>query len=628
MAKIQIGKFEGILPKIANDKLPNESAQIALSTKTASGELVAYRRSTPDVALPGTSYKTFFEYLEGGNNNWVYYDEIVHWVRSPVADDTFERMYTTGSESQYKAFVNDLISGTFDFTTDFYYPGAPAAAAPTMTYTSGGTAYRAYFYTYVSRYGEEGPPSGIVETVDANGDPDWDGTSSLVLAGFTAPSVDDEHLNDTVGGNTPAIRIYRTSADGTGSANFLLVEEIAVLNTPADGPGGTAWASYTYTDTDDNGQDGNLGAANTTTGYTRAPDDLSGLRGHPNGFFVAFKDNVLHFTEPFKPWAWPEDYQIPIDQEIIGIGIFGSTIVVATDGFTYTFAGPHPESLYKTKLSFNPCLSQRALVETDRGVMFPTLEGFQRVDGSGINNVTRDMFKPDDWDDYELETMHGTWYNDAYYGFYKSADYEGGIILDFLNASITSSREYHQAGHVALLDGRFRTIKNSDLTDTTAWYISQWDANDEQYRNYQWKSKLYVLEKPKNFKVAQIILNDEFYNEVLDIIDESGDLEAANAAAWADTDYGVDLGGPLNESQLNEQAINGDNLISLTDLGVQEYVEFRLYVDSQLKWTRQVMNSKMFKLPRGFKDKKWEFELVGMIPVKRLTVATSTEEIV
>jgi hypothetical protein len=35
----------------------------------------------------------------------------------------------------------------------------------------------------------------------------------------------------------------------------------------------------------------------------------------------------------------------------------------------------------------------------------------------------------------------------------------------------------------------------------------------------------------------------------------------------------------------------------------------------------------MFKLPRGFKDKKWEFEMVGMIPVKRLTIATSTEEI-
>jgi hypothetical protein len=35
----------------------------------------------------------------------------------------------------------------------------------------------------------------------------------------------------------------------------------------------------------------------------------------------------------------------------------------------------------------------------------------------------------------------------------------------------------------------------------------------------------------------------------------------------------------------------------------------------------------MFKLPGGFKHKKWEFGLEGMIPIKRLTVATSTEEI-
>jgi hypothetical protein len=148
----------------------------------------------------------------------------------------FERMYLTGADStngKYMAFVNDLQgAGTFDFTTDFYYPGAPAAAALTATYSTGATAaYRAYFYTYVSRYGEEGPPSVIFETVDGNGTPDWDGTSSIVLDNFTEPVAADEHLKTVVGSNAPAIRIYRTSTDGAGNAAFLLVEEVAVDNT-------------------------------------------------------------------------------------------------------------------------------------------------------------------------------------------------------------------------------------------------------------------------------------------------------------------------------------------------------------------------------------------------------------
>jgi hypothetical protein len=69
-------------------------------------------------------------------------------------------------------------------------------------------------------------------------------------------------------------------------------------------------------------------------------------------------------------------------------------------------------------------------------------------------------------------------------------------------------------------------------------------------------------------------------------------------------------------------------LYTLRSLGVQNYVDFKVYVDGVWMFTKKVTNSTMFKLPRGFKNKKWEFELEGMIPVKRFTVATSTEEIV
>jgi hypothetical protein len=85
--------------------------------------------------------------------------------------------------------------------------------------------------------------------------------------------------------------------------------------------------------------------------------------------------------------------------------------------------------------------------------------------------------------------------------------------------------------------------------------------------------------------------------------------------------------GPLNDSTINVQDTNGDLLYNLASLGLQSYVDFRVYVDGDLKWTKEVSNNTMFKLPRGFKDKKWEFEVIGMIPIKRITIATSTEEI-
>jgi hypothetical protein len=257
--------------------------------------------------------------------------------------------------------------------------------------------------------------------------------------------------------------------------------------------------------------------------------------------------------------------------------------------------------------------------------MFPTLEGFQHVTAGGVENVTRDMFKPDDWADYELETIHGTWYNKAYYGFFKSADFSGNIILDMLNGSITTGVDYHWAGHRSLEDGLFRTIFTTNIALPNTLYISLWDANPTQYRNYTYKSPRFITEKPVNFKVAQIILNTEFYNDVLEIVNGNDTLIDLNQTAWDADDQ---LRAPFNSAMLNEQDINGDTLFSLKSLGVLEYIIFKVFVNGNLLYTKQVMNSDMFKLPRGFKHKKWEFGLEGMIPIKRLTVATSTEEIV
>jgi len=642
MAKIVLNEFKGIMPKLSDDKLPINMCQVAADIKTASAELVAYRRSTADVLLPGSSYKTIFEYIEGGNNHWVYYDLIVHWVRSPVADDTYERMYLTGADSvngKYKAFASNLISGSFDFTTDFYYPGAPSGQAPTITAVTPATDYVAYFYTFTSNYGEQGPASAVGELPTATDD------SRNYIDDITYPST-YPHLIGT-GPETESINIYRTVDTGAGEAAFLHILDATWFQpdvtysvgdyvfTDQDGSGtwnlyectvggiGT-WAGGTHTFVKgENVLAVDAGSTCESIFYDEAPTDLSNLRGHPNGFFVAFKNNVLYFTEPYAPWAWPEDYQIPIDQTIVGLGIFGSTIVVCTDGFTYTFSGPHPTTLYKKKLSFNPCLSQRAIAETYDGVMFPSLEGFQMVSSAGTTNVTQDLFKPEDWVEYALDTMHGTWYNKAYYGFFSSALYKGHIIIDFLNNSITTGNEYHHAGHVAVLDGIFRTVFPADIESATNLYIARWDADPTEYRLYSYTSPKFILERPANFKLAQVILDTDFLNNVETELGNVSKLQTLNAAAFA---LG-DLRSTFNGFLVGEQQPNGDTLYSARDLGIQTYVNFQVYVDGGIKFVKKVYNSTAFKLPRGFKDKKWEIEVEGMIPVKRIIMATSTEEL-
>jgi len=123
-------------------------------------------------------------------------------------------------------------------------------------------------------------------------------------------------------------------------------------------------------------------------------------------------------------------------------------------------------------------------------------------------------------------------------------------------------------------------------------------------------------------KVAQVYLDIDFYNNLIDEL--GGSLDALNAAEWA-------LGVPdacVNDFMANAQDVNGDNLYDLNSLGIQDYVIFNLYADSVLKFTKEVTTNKMFKLPRGFKAKEWEVEVMGMIPVTRIVVATSSKELV
>lgn len=84
MAKIVLNEFTGIMPKVANDKLPINMAQIAQDLSTATKELRAIKKSTPDIALAGSSYKTMFQYTFSGSPNWVYLDDIIFWSRSQL----------------------------------------------------------------------------------------------------------------------------------------------------------------------------------------------------------------------------------------------------------------------------------------------------------------------------------------------------------------------------------------------------------------------------------------------------------------------------------------------------------------------------------------------------------------
>jgi hypothetical protein len=53
----------------------------------------------------------------------------------------------------------------------------------------------------------------------------------------------------------------------------------------------------------------------------------------------------------------------------------------------------------------------------------------------------------------------------------------------------------------------------------------------------------------------------------------------------------------------------------------------KLWVDNVLKYEKNVSTTKAFKLPKGFKGKRFEVEFSASIPIRRFDMATTMKEL-
>lgn len=594
MPKIIIDKATGMQPKLASHELNYSQATVATNARVEKNDIRGWRAGLVTVTSIGTdAYQSLFQYIQGSNTNWVYSLNDVDWATSPLPSDTFERLYYIG-ESEPRVFANDLISGDFDSTTDYYKfgPDVPTTKCDIQAGYAAGTNYRAYYYTYVTRYGEETGPSPVESISDY-------GSGNITLENFTQPPA-DYALRTKIGSNAPKIRIYRTSASVSG-AEFQYVDEfdIEAFN----------FVTGTYVDSV---ADADLGEVSPTEDFVGIPSGVSGLVGLSNGVFVTFKDNVLYFSEPYLPHAWP--YSITIDFNIIGIGSYGTNVVAATEGTPYIINANDVENLYPLKIE-GPysCLNKRSIISTPTGVVYSSFSGLIRVNNNGAINITADFLTPNEWATYLPATIHANYYNDKYFGFYEDLVNEGGFIFDINNNLFTTLANFHLAGYVAIADGAFYTI----FEDA----IREWEGDQYNYLNYVWRSKKFILDFDTSFSSAQILVDLQFYNDVLDAIEDNDYLQTLNAALFATGDI-LDQ---FNSYTMNEEVFNGSGLYDLSQINISNKITFTYYVDDKILLTKTISDDKWFRLP-PHRGRRFEVQVSGYIPIRRISLATNPKD--
>lgn len=326
---------------------------------------------------------------------------------------------------------------------------------------------RFYIVTYVTAWGEESAPSPVSQLVEL-----------------------DE--NDTVTGSPPnppagygitKFRYYRSNSGAT-SAAFQFVGEADF--SPAS-LAGTALTTIT-----DTLKPTELGEVCPSLSWLMPPSNLQGLVGMPNGINIGFFGNTVCPCENYVQYAFPVEYQMPTEYPVVGIGVFGQTAVVLTQGTPYYSSGTDAASMSLVKVdSPHACVSRRSIASSDGGVMYASATGVCLASAGGIQVVTVQHFTHEDWKKLNPASIIGAIHESTYFFLYTPASgVQACYALHMETGKLTTVDVQGSAFHVDLLTDQLYVVAGNTIKALFA---------GSTYRTGVWRSKVIVLAKQSAF---------------------------------------------------------------------------------------------------------------------------------
>jgi Concanavalin A-like lectin/glucanases superfamily len=259
---------------------------------------------------------------------------------------------------------------------------------------------RGYIVTYVTDWGEESQPSLPSELLELD-------QNDAVQVTVPAPPS---------GRNIVGYRVYRSSTTNNGAA-FQLIDAKAASNAVllAGAFNYLTFANRVYLDT---AKQEELQEPCPSLIWAEPPANLKGLVGLPNGIMLGFFGKTLCACVGYYPFAWPTEYQLTLEFNIVGIGVFGQTAVVLTEGHPYYVSGADAASLSAQKIEIpQACIAKRTIAEVEGGVMYASPDGLCLASPNGVQVLTQGAFSRDDWQALVNAEAFGGYSDGSYFLF-------------------------------------------------------------------------------------------------------------------------------------------------------------------------------------------------------------------
>jgi hypothetical protein len=444
---------------------------------------------------------------------------------------------------------------------------------------------RAYVYTWVSAYGEEGPPS---PPTLVNG---WSNANWTVEC--FQPTPDDMGVNR----NITTTRIYRTVTSQAGQGTYFWVADIPATQS-------------TYVDTASDATVA-LNLQLPSLYWTGPPTDLQAIVPFPNGIAVGFRANEIWFSEPYHPHAWPPPYVLTTEFPIVGIGVTGNCVVACTESSPYLITGINPSSMAVTKINLpEPCLSRGPIVTTDTTVLYASMNGLIQISQSGVGaNITEGWVGRENWQALAPQkNVRAVKLASSYFAFGSVVDGDNSVAQQGFTVELSAQDQTsftvwpqaggHRLGFSQLTSPNGYDIVNVELDPWTGvglllqnggvWF---YDFTDQApiIVPYKWRSKIMQQPHALNFEALKV---------------------------WFTVPPGTPAQGDRNTSE-PQPALADD-----------QYGIVRVYADDQLWTTRELRKSgELLRLYSGGKFESWQFEIESRVRVSNMQVATSAKEL-
>jgi len=487
MAYFKRDTFSGTAPGVAPRLLAEKFGQVAENVDFESGRLVAITEDSDTYTLQSGSRRSIYYYRDTSWLEWS--QDGVSVVPGPIPGDTTDRLYFTGQDYPRMGTVYTLVSGSNGYPANSYRLGVPAPGnAPGVTIA--GTADDtltpndvSYVYTFVTAFGEEGPPSSPSSIIQL------DDTQTTTLS---LPTSDQPSGNYNFGSGSLK-RIYRSN---TGSTN-----------TQFQFAGEVPFTSTTFNDIQDADT---LGEVLPSATWIGPPDDnaslypdgpLKGLISLAQGTMAGFTGKRFCLSEPFLPHAWPIGYRITTEEDIVAIASTANGVAALTDGQPYFITGTEPSSMTAVRIDLaQACVNVNSVVDMGDYVLYAGPDGLCGVESASGSVVTKGLISVKQWNtDFHPTTIRAFRHEGTYVAFHST----GGWVYDpradeSALSTLTISAEV-RGGYMNPKDGELYIIVGNKIKKYRGGSTS---------KTATFKSKKYVTPAPVSMGWVSVHANE------------------------------------------------------------------------------------------------------------------------